>query len=426
MRMNKPAKKSLVSKLRFPEFREAGEWEAESLETVAAFVNEKITVELVALENYVSTENILPDYGGIDKASKLPTTGSVTWFKLNDTLFSNIRPYLKKVWTSDKEGGASNDVIVIRAEQRLLPQYLSGLLKNDTFINYVMSGAKGVKMPRGDIGSIRAYPVPYPSKSEQQKIADCLSSLDDLISAQAQKIDALKTHKKGLMQQLFPAEGETVPKLRFPEFSWDWIPYKIGDFIESYCGGAALTPSDFSLTPDYEVIPKKAITEGGWLRIDSQNPTYCNEVFYKNNLQSVVDSTYLITTLRDLVPSGPSIGYIVKYKKNKKYLLAQGVYGFKTKQDIFSDFLIHFSNSNVYRKMMQSVMVGSTQVHIRTSIFFDIPIFIPTLKEQQKVADCLSSLDDLITAHTQKLDALKNLKKGLMQQLFPAIDEVSA
>ena len=192
-------------RLRFPEFQNAGEWDADELAKVADFVNEKVPLERVSLENYVSTENILPDYGGVTRASKLPTTGSVTRFRSNDTLVSNIRPYLKKVWVADNEGGASNDVIVIRAKQRLHAHYLSWLLKNDAFIDYVMTGAKGVKMPRGDIGSIKVYPTHYPTKPEQQRIADCLTSLDDLIAAQTQKLDALKTHKKGLMQQLFPS-----------------------------------------------------------------------------------------------------------------------------------------------------------------------------------------------------------------------------
>ena len=139
--------KALVPTLRFPDFREARKWDAESLGKVADFVKEKIHLERVALENYVSTENIMADFGGIDRASKLPTAGSVTRFQSNDTLVSNIRPYLRKVWVADKEGGASNDVIVIRAKQKLLPQYLSALLKNDAFIDYVMTGAKGVKMP---------------------------------------------------------------------------------------------------------------------------------------------------------------------------------------------------------------------------------------------------------------------------------------
>jgi type I restriction enzyme S subunit len=197
-------------RLRFPEFQDAGEWEAEELGEVAEFVNERIPLEQVELPNYVSTENILPDYSGVAKASKLPPAGSVTRFRRNDTLVSNIRPYLKKVWLSNKEGGASNDIIVIRAKHKLLPQYFSFLLKNDSFIDYVMKGARGVKMPRGDIFSMKEYPTPYPSKPEQQKIAECLTCFDELVAAQTQKLDALKIHKKGLMQQLFPSPGEIL------------------------------------------------------------------------------------------------------------------------------------------------------------------------------------------------------------------------
>ena len=220
-------------------------------------------------------------------------------------------------------------------------------------------------------------------------------------------------------------ENNKVPRLRFPEFRGvgDWEPHKINDFIESYKGGASLTPKDFELKSDCEVIPKKAICAGGWLKINAEDVTYCSEVFFKKNKQSVVDSTYLITTLRDLVPSGPSIGHIVKYTENKKYILAQGVYGLKPKKLFSSDFLIHFSNTGQYRKLVNSVMVGSTQVHIRNGDFLQLPIYAPSPREQQKIADCLSSLDDLITAQTQKLAHLKTHKKGLMQQLFPAEGE---
>jgi len=200
--------RSLVPKLQFPEFRDADGWDVAALGEVAEFVNERISLGRVELEKYISTENILPDFGGVIRASKLPTTGSVTRFKPNDTLVSNIRPYLKKVWVSDRDGGASNDVIVIRAKHKLLTQYLPFLLKNDAFIDYVMTAAKGVKMPRGDIGSMKEYSAFYPSKPEQQKIASCLTSLDNLITAQSAKLSALKTHKKGLMQQLFPSPEE--------------------------------------------------------------------------------------------------------------------------------------------------------------------------------------------------------------------------
>lgn len=208
--MNKSNKKRLVPKLRFPEFRDAGEWEASALgeKGISIFVKERIPVEELKLSIYVSTENLLPDYAGVTTASKLPPNGSCTRFKKGDVLISNIRPYLKKVWAANIDGASSNDVIAIRAESKISPSFLTFLLKNDEFINYIMKGVKGVKMPRGDISLMKEYPVAFPNIEEQQKIADCLSSIDDLITEQSQKVEVLKKHKKGLMQQLFPATDE--------------------------------------------------------------------------------------------------------------------------------------------------------------------------------------------------------------------------
>ncbi len=203
-----PAEGETLPKLRFPEFREAGEWEESTLGDTSTFVKERLQLEQLTLDAYVSTENILPDFGGITTASKLPPSGSATRFKKYDILVSNIRPYLKKIWFSSKDGGASNDVVVIRPKTKISNQFLAFLLKSDEFINYVTKGAKGVKMPRGDISLMKKYPLACPPPLEQQKIADCLASLDELITLEAQKLAALKAHKKGLMQQIFPALDE--------------------------------------------------------------------------------------------------------------------------------------------------------------------------------------------------------------------------
>lgn len=200
-----PAEGELVPKLRFPEFQSAGDWEEEKLGNVSVFVNERISLEKLTLDNYISTENILPDYGGVTRASKLPPSGSAIQFKINDILISNIRPYLKKVWFSNKDGGASNDVIVVRAKENIDTKYLAFILKNDSFIEYVMEGAKGVKMPRGDISLMKEYPLAYPSIQEQQKIAEMLTSIDEEIAAQGQRVATLGVHKQGLLQGLFPS-----------------------------------------------------------------------------------------------------------------------------------------------------------------------------------------------------------------------------
>ncbi len=205
-----PQEGETVPKLRFPEFVGDGEWVEKKLgdKEVSFFVNEKITVNKLNVNSYISTENMLPDFSGVSIASRLPSSGNFTKFNVEDILISNIRPYLKKVWKSDKIGGASNDVLVFCSGSEVISDFLEFVLKNEAFISYVMESAKGVKMPRGDKDSMQKYIVFIPSKSEQQKIASCLSSLDDLITAQSELIEQLKLHKKGLMQGLFPKINE--------------------------------------------------------------------------------------------------------------------------------------------------------------------------------------------------------------------------
>lgn len=210
----------------------------------------------------------------------------------------------------------------------------------------------------------------------------------------------------------------TAPKLRFKEFDGNWNKNTIGNFVLNYKGGASLTPADFVEYSDCEVIPKKAISSGGLLQLDKVVPTFCTLEFFNSNQNYIVDSEYLITTLRDLVPSGPSIGYIVKYESNKRYILAQGVYGFRIKNDLNRDFLIQFSNTSKFRLHMQSIMVGSTQVHIRNQDYFSTELHTPSLLEQTKIATFLSAVDEKISQLTQKHALLSQYKQGMMQKLF--------
>lgn len=201
-----PAEGETVPKLRFPEFQDSGEWVEEELgdKEVSKFVSDKAVSIDLDIETYVSTENLIPNYGGKFKASKLPESGSFNRYNKGDILFSNIRPYLKKVWQACGEGVASNDIIIIRNSKNFNALFFSCLLKNDAFIEYIMKSAEGVKMPRGNKDSIKKYKVAFPKIKEQEKIAKFLHSLDEGILSQTEKIESLKCHKKGLLQQLFP------------------------------------------------------------------------------------------------------------------------------------------------------------------------------------------------------------------------------
>lgn len=121
------------------------------LSEICEFISDKIDLETnVTIKNYISTENLLVNKQGVTVAEKLPSTKRVNSFKKNDVLISNIRPYFKKIWFSDKDGGCSADVLVIRAKEVVVPEFLYCILSTNKFFDFMTVTAKGTKMPRGD------------------------------------------------------------------------------------------------------------------------------------------------------------------------------------------------------------------------------------------------------------------------------------
>ena len=207
------------------------------------------------------------------------------------------------------------------------------------------------------------------------------------------------------------------PKLRFPEFNRTWEISKIEDFVNEMRGGASLRPKEILNSGDYKIIPKKSIQSGGKIVIDD-NCSYVTSDVFKRFEKNQVDKTYLLVVLRDLVPTGPNIGYIVENDKVENGILAQGVYGFKLSKGLNEQYLIQFSNTPKYRTIMRNIMVGSTHVHIRNSSFLDVKIPYTSLAEQQKIAEFLSTIDTVIAKQKETVSAWEERKKGVMQKLF--------
>ena len=161
-------------------------------------------MEILSSNNYVSTENMQQDFAGIKDAISLPSSGTAVEFQVGDILISNIRPYLKKIWLSDRNGGCSTDVLALRAKnEKVDSSFLYCCLANDDFVSYVMSGAKGVKMPRGDKQHILSYNLGVPSVQEQRRIAELVSLLEKRISAQSKIIEEQETLLKSLANKMF-------------------------------------------------------------------------------------------------------------------------------------------------------------------------------------------------------------------------------
>ena len=171
----------------------------EELSQVSSYVSERIRIDEVNLDNYVSTENMISERGGVTKATKLPSGKTISVFQKGDILISNIRPYFKKIWLADKSGGCSNDVLVVRANEKISNRFLYYVLSSDNFFDYAVGTSKGTKMPRGDKKAIMKYKVPIYSLVEQEKIAEVLRAFDKKIILNKQ----INHHLEQMAQAIF-------------------------------------------------------------------------------------------------------------------------------------------------------------------------------------------------------------------------------
>lgn len=281
---------------------------------------------------------------------------------------------------------------------------------------------------------ILPYDVFIPKQEEQQKIADCLSSVDELISAQKQKLETLKDHKKGLMQQLFPAEGEAVPKLRFPEFE-NKEEWSLKLFKKMY--SLQVTNSLSRENLNYKEGLVKNIHYGDihtkfstLFDITKEDVPYINGSvpLHKIKPESYCQETDMV--FADASEDIDDIGKSVEIVNLQDQKLLSGLHTLLARQinsDLIKGFGGHLFQSVSLRKQIQKEAQGAKVLGISAGRISTINVVFPKSKEeQQKIADCLSSLDDLISTQNQKIELLQAHKKGLMQQLFPAADEVNA
>ena len=174
-----------------------------NLSDICDYVRGKVDVASLGYENYISTENMISNKGGITSASSLPCVAQTQSFQVGDVLVSNIRPYFKKIWFAEFNGGCSNDVLVLRAKDGISKKFLYYVLTDDTFFNYSMITSKGTKMPRGDKAAIMKYEVPDFTYKEQEKIARILEAFDKKIQLNSNINDNLLEQMKVLYKSWF-------------------------------------------------------------------------------------------------------------------------------------------------------------------------------------------------------------------------------
>mgnify|MGYP005846187371 CR=1 FL=1 len=218
-----------------------GGWKEYSLGKLAPYFTGKINASSLNSENYISADNMLPDRNGIVLSDYLPNNGKVTKYEANDILVSNIRPYFKKIWFANSSGGCSNDVIVFRTNSELAdPTFVYYQLSKDDFFDFMMAGANGTKMPRGNKKAIPEYKINLPPLPTQRRIASILSAYDDLIENNLKRIKLLEemaqiTYEKWFVRMKFPGHETAVfdEETGLPE---GWRKVKLGEVCELTMG----------------------------------------------------------------------------------------------------------------------------------------------------------------------------------------------
>ena len=288
------------------------------------------------------------------------------------------------------------------------PAFVYQLFQTEQYLSQVSAdlGATINSINNKQLKKFKFY-VPK-DKGEQQKIADCLSSIDELITAQTQKLKVFKTHKKGLMQQLFPAEGKTVPKRRFPEFKGGWCNKKLKEITK-------INPKNSDLPKSFIYIDLESVENGILTKNNRINkkeaPSRAQRLLKKDDI--------LYQTVRPYQKNN----YFYNLN-NEDYVASTGYAQIRTKQNAI--FVFQYLHTENFVNKVLIRCTGTSYPAIKSTDLSEISINIPSLPEQQKIADCLSSIDELITAQTQKLKVFKVHKKGLMQQLFPSMAGVES
>lgn len=393
--MNNNNENKLVPKLRFPEFKDV--WKTERLSNLLDYERP---------DNY-----IVKDTNYISEGTPVLTANKSFILGYTQETFgicTNIPAIIFDDFTVDKKFVDFPFKVKSSAIKILRPKGTDDLKFIFELMSLIRFEAKDHK--RYYISAYQNLSVLIPKPSEQNKIAACLRSLDLIIKAESQKLDLLYKYKKGLLQNLFPKEGETVPKFRFKQFTKSWKKVKLRDVSLYFNGGSF--ENDVKEEGKYELITLKSINTNGQLVsskrfVDIEVPTLAKDT--------------LVMILSEQAPG--LLGMTAIIPTANKYVLNQRVAEIRPSQEVDSYFLSMAINRNQAYFSKQGA--GMKVQNISKPNVQNYEFLIPEIQEQKKIASCLSSLDEIISAQNQTLNSLQYHKKGLLQGLFPNLNEVT-
>lgn len=414
--------KTIVPPLRFPEFRDAEGWEATTLGTVAKFYKGKgISKSDITINGHLPCIR----YGELYTHYNEIINSIVSYTELlsDDLVLSQINDVIIPASGETKEDIATAscvmiDKVALGGDLNIIRSRINGV-----FLSYYLNNAKKYEISQLAQGysvvhlyaeQLKKLQICTPKLKEQKRIAECLVGLDDLISAVADKIEVLKEYKNGLMQQLFTAKGKNTPSFRFPEFqnTGEWKNKILSDVCKLVRG-----PFGGSLKKEIFVEDGYAVYEQSHAIYGNMNVFryYITEDKYNELIRFAVCSNDIIMSC-----SGTMGKFSIIPANHKKGVINQALLKLSTKKGNdyrFIKFLLELTSNQ--EQLLSESAGGAIKNVASVGQIKEMSLYLPELKEQQKIADCLSSIDDLISAETDKFNQLKAHKKGLMQKLFP-------
>ena len=333
-------------------------------------------------------------------------------FEPRTVLYSKLRPYLNKVVVADEAGFATTELVPLRCNpDEVHPEYLAYFLRSEEFLKFATEVVAGAKMPRMVMSAFWDFQVPLPPLPEQRRIAAILDQADALRAKRREALAQLDSLTQSIFMEMFGDPQENQHK---------WPVAPIGSFISEMRGGAALEPDDFT-DSGFPILHKGAIKPQGGIQVDAKKKTFASYEYAASKPKSIADRAYVAVTLRDLVPSGPSIGLVadLRYGPYDRYLLAQGAYAFLLNSEIITaEYFVQLSNMPTFRYVLRQNAVGSTQIHIRTPIYLAITLPVPPIRLQNEFAVKVRAIEVLKQRFRTALIELDFLFYSLQHRAF--------
>ncbi|MCT7723349.1 restriction endonuclease subunit S [Lactobacillus iners] len=385
------------------------------LSKAAHYVSDKINVSSVKIEEYITTDNMIPNRGGVVDCESLPKARRVTRYEPGDILISNIRPYFKKIWFSDRISGCSNDVIVFRAnDENWNKKFLYYVLSQDSFFDFMMSGSNGTKMPRGNKKTIPEFLIPDFDIDKQIRIADILSAYDDLIENNQKQIKLLeeaaqRLYKEWFVDLHFPGYEDVKIVDGVPE---GWSYKRVDDFGEVITGKTPSTSKTeyyggnipFVTIPDmhgnvFPLVTEKALTKAG---ANTQKNKYLpiNSV-----IVSCIATVGLVNIAVEPCQTNQQINSVVLYDDNNLYFFYESMKRIKT--------LLDGIGSN-----------GATMTNVNKTKFSNIHVLYPTEDLVNRYNEFCKPIFDNILALSKEILVSKKARDHLLPKLMSGEIEV--